>query len=121
MESSGGSFGGRERRRASRYKVNFRARWEGRRAAREATITDLSTCGCFVLTDDLVRRGETIRLDLVLPRGGHVTLWGKVVYQLEEIGFALDFERFRHEEDRKRLEWLVRAEAHRAEKPDVKK
>lgn len=118
MESGGGSYGGRERRRASRYKVNFRARWEGPRASREATVTDLSTCGCFVLTEDLVRKGETVRLELSLPRGGRITLWGRVVYSAEEIGFALDFERFRDEGDRRRLEWLVRAEAHRAGRPD---
>ena len=116
MESSGGQHGGRERRRARRYQVNFRARWEGGWAARAATVTDLSMCGCFVLTDDLVKRGETVRLDLELPRGGHVTLWGRVVYQLDEIGFALDFQRFRNEDDRRRLEWLVRAEAHRNER-----
>ena len=96
-----------------RYRVNLRARWEGRWASREATVTDLSLYGCFVLTDDLVRRGETVRLDILLPRGDQVTLWGLVVYQAEEIGFALDFERFRHEEDRRKLEWLVRAEAHK--------
>ena len=113
MDSAGGPHGGWERRRARRYKVNFRARWEGGRASREATVTDLSLCGCFILTDDLVRKGETVRLDLVLPRGGRITLWGRVVYKVEEIGFALDFQRFEHDEDRRRLEWLVRAEAHR--------
>jgi hypothetical protein len=113
MESSGGSSGGRERRRARRYKVNFRARWEGRWASREANVTDLSTFGCFILTDDLVKTGELVRLELQLPRGGKITLWGAVVYQIEEIGFALNFERFMHEDDRRKLEWLVRAEAHR--------
>src|SRR5688572_10572010 len=112
MQSSGGPHGW-ERRRAERIKVNFRARWEGSRASRDATVTDLSMYGCFVLSDDLVKRGETVKLEMTLPRGGRVTLWGRVVYQAEEIGFALDFERFEHEDDRRRLEWLVRAEAHK--------
>jgi hypothetical protein len=113
MPSSGGPQGW-ERRRAGRIKVNFAARWEGSRAALDATVTDLSMYGCFVLTDDLVKRGETVKLEMTLPRGGRVTLWGRVVYQAEEIGFALDFERFEHEEDRRRLEWLIRAEAHKS-------
>ena len=116
MESSGRSYEGWERRRATRYRVNLQARWEGRWAAREATVTDLSTCGCFVLTDDLVDKGEVVKLELRLPRGGQITLHGWVVYQAEEIGFALDFERYLKDDDRRKLEWLLRAEAHRSEK-----
>ena len=121
MESAGGSFGGRERRRAKRYKVNFQARWEGVWASREATVRDLSACGCFVLTDDLVKTGERVRLELLLPRGGRITIWGSVVYQVSEVGFAFNFEHFPYEEDRKKFDWLVRAEAHRAERPPAKK
>ena len=106
----------RERRRARRFKVTLRARWEGQRAAREATVTDISEYGCFVLDDDLVEKRETVKLELELARGVSITLWGRVVYQAEEIGFALDFERFRNEEDRRRLQWLLRAESHRGEK-----
>ena len=116
MESGEGREAWRERRRAKRYKVNLRARWEGQRAARDAAVTDISEYGCFVLTDDLVERRELVRLEIDLPRGGRITLWGKVVYQAEEIGFALEFDRFKEEEDRRRLEWLLRAEAHRGEK-----
>ena len=121
MESSGGLQKGSERRRARRYKVNFQALWEGVWASREGTVTDLSTCGCFILTDDLVKTGEMVRFELRLPRGGQITLWGNVVYQVEEIGFALNFERFMHEQDRRKLEWLVRAEAHRSAKAPAKK
>jgi hypothetical protein len=113
MESGGESFGGWERRRAKRHHIHLQGRWEGEMAAREATVTDISTCGCFVLTDDLVKRGETVKLEMRLPRGGRITLWGRVVYQVEDIGFALDYQRFEHDDDRKRLEWLVRAEEHR--------
>jgi hypothetical protein len=113
--ASGEPYDGRERRRARRYKVNLHARWEGEWASREATVTDLSDYGCFILTEDLVKVGEMVRLELRLPRGGQITLWGSVVYRVEEIGFALTFSRFLHEDDRKRLEWLVRAEAHRSE------
>ncbi|MET0622109.1 MAG: PilZ domain-containing protein [Pyrinomonadaceae bacterium] len=116
MESSEGWESWRERRRAKRYRVNLRARWEGQRASRDATVTDISEYGCFVLSDDLVERRETVKLVIELPRGGRITLWGTVVYKAEEIGFALNFERFADEDDRRRLEWLLRAEAHRGEK-----
>lgn len=116
MGADEGREGWRERRRSKRYKVNLRARWEGRRAAREATVTDISEHGCFVLDDDLVEKRETVKLEIELARGVGITLWGTVVYQAEEIGFALNFERFGNEEDRRRLLWLLRAEAHREEK-----
>ncbi|MCA1614621.1 MAG: PilZ domain-containing protein [Acidobacteria bacterium] len=116
MERGSGREGWHERRRATRYRVNLRARWEGSRAARDATVTDLSEYGCFVLTDDLVEKRETVRLEIQLPRAGRITLWGTVVYQAEEIGFALNFERFADEADRRKLEWLLRIAAHRSEK-----
>jgi PilZ domain len=115
MERGGVWDGWRERRRAKRYKVNLQARWEGSRAARDATVTDLSEYGCFVLTDDLVEKRETVRLEIELPRVGRITLWGWVVYQAEEIGFALNFQRFGDEDDRRKLEWLLRIAAHRSE------
>ena len=120
MESSGQGQGGRERRRAKRYKVKFHARWEGQWASREATVIDLSMSGCFVLTDDLVKKGETVRLEMSLPRAGQITVWSTVVHQVEEVGFALYFERFMDVDDRKRLEWLVRAAELRFERGRTK-
>ena len=116
METAGGTYGGLERRRAPRYRVNLQARWHGRWASHDATVTDLSVCGCFVLTDDLVERDEVVRLEVRLPRGGWITLHGRVVNQAEEIGFALDFGDCLSEDERRKLEWLVRAEANRLER-----
>jgi hypothetical protein len=114
MTDSGKSFGGAERRRAPRIRVSFRARWEGSWARREGQISDLSTVGCFILTPDLVKPGETVKLEIQLPRG-EIKIEGQVVYKIEDMGFAIEFKEA-SEEDRKRLAWLIRAEAKLAER-----
>jgi hypothetical protein len=108
------NYGGPERRRAERIRVNFRARWEGTWARREGHITDLSYIGCFILTPDLVNAGEPVRLEIQLPKG-EIKLEGRVVYKIEEMGFALEFTSAT-EEDRKHLSWLIRAEARMAQR-----
>jgi hypothetical protein len=111
---SGGVYMGMERRLAERYKVSIRVRWEGSRAQREGTVTDISIAGCFVLTEDIgVERRELIRIELLLP-GGVITLWGSVIYKADEIGFGVRFAPNIPDEERKRLEFLVRAEAVRS-------
>src|SRR5918998_533126 len=113
---AGGVYMGMERRLAERFKVNIRARWEGSRARREGTVTDISTAGCFVLTEDIgVERRELVKLELLLP-GGVITLWGQVVYKADEIGFGVYFAPNIPAEERRRLEFLVKAEAVRSSK-----
>lgn len=114
MTDSNKNHGGRERRRAPRIKVNFAARWEGSWARREGYITDLSAVGCFILTPDLVRPGEPVKLEIQLPKGA-IKIDGQVVYKVEETGFAIEFTSA-PEEDRKRLWWLIRAEAQMAQR-----
>ena len=109
------NYPGPERRRAERIKVNFKARWAGARASRTGDITDLSLTGCFILTPDLVSDGEMIKLAIKLPGGGAIKLEGKVVYKIEEMGFAVHFTNA-SEEDKKQLAWLIRAESWRAQR-----
>lgn len=108
----GSSYNGPERRKVGRVRLNLPCRWEGRRAGTAATVTDLSTAGAFILSDDLVEDGELVRLDLLLPGGG-ITLWGHVVYKAEGIGFGLRFAPYQQEDDRRMLGLLVKAEAWR--------
>ena len=82
---------GAERRQADRVYVRLNARWEGVLARCEGNIVDLSTTGCFVLTADLVKPKELIRVEIQLPTEGWLYLWGEVVYRIEEMGFALRF------------------------------
>ena len=80
-----------ERRRAERVKVALDAHWEGVLAQCSGTVVDLSVTGCFILTPDQVRTKELIRVEMVSPTGGLLYLWGEVVYQVHEMGFALRF------------------------------
>ncbi len=107
---TGGLYTGMERRLTQRIKVNIRARWAGPRARREGTVTDISTAGCFLLTEDLgVEKRDLVKVELLLP-GGVITLWGTIIYKADEIGFGVRFAPNNPEEERRRLEFLVRAE-----------
>lgn len=102
-----------DRRNAERVRVELEARWEGVLTILKGQIVDLSTTGCFILTEDKVSVGELIRLEIQQPRQGSLNLWAEVVYQMTEIGFGVRFTGA-DEAEMKRLEWLVKAELHRA-------
>jgi hypothetical protein len=103
-----------ERRLVERYRVNIRARWAGSRVWREGSVTDISTAGCFLLTEDMgVEKWELVKVELLLP-GGTITLWGHVIYKADEIGFGVRFAPNIPEEERRKLDFLMRAEAARA-------
>lgn len=105
---------GRERRLTERFKVNIRARWEGSRARHDGTVTDLSTAGCFILTEDIgVEKRELIKIELLLP-GGVITLWGQIIYKADEIGFGVRFAPNIPDDERRKLEFLVKAESMRS-------
>lgn len=105
---------GMERRLTQRYKVNIRARWEGTRTRLEGTVTDISTAGCFVLTEDIgVEKWELVKIELLMP-GGVITLWGHVIYKADEIGFGVRFAPNIPEEELRRLHFLVKAESVRS-------
>ena len=101
-----------ERRKAERVSVNLNARWEGVVTQREGTVVDLSPTGCFILTADLVKFGEFIRLEIEQPGRESLIVWGEVVYQIEEMGFGLRFTGATGEEE-KQLAALLKAERHR--------
>jgi hypothetical protein len=80
----------KERRSARRVKVNLPARWEGVLSRENATVTDLSISGCFVLTGGKVEVKDLVWLEIQLP-ARPVTFWAEVVDEASEIGFALRF------------------------------
>ena len=80
-----------ERRKAERVQTQLEASWEGAFSRRDGTIVDISSAGCFILTSDEVRPKELIRLEIQTPTGRRLYLWGEVVYQVHEMGFAVNF------------------------------
>lgn len=80
-----------DRREASRVPVSIDASWEGLMAQCGGLVVDLSEAGCFILTSDRVTAGETVWLEMRPLPGERVRVWGEVVYQVPEMGFALRF------------------------------
>jgi hypothetical protein len=80
-----------ERRKDDRVKIDLKVCWEGALTQLEGAIVDLSTSGCFILSDDRVRIGELIRVVIYPPGCAALYIWGEVVYQIPEMGFAVRF------------------------------
>jgi len=93
-----------ERRRFERVRVDLKVQWEGVLEQKQGTLVDLSVGGCFILTSHLVETRELIRLEIE----GALTIWGEVIYQIEEMGFALRFNAGLDEQQQ--LEELVQAQ-----------
>ncbi len=80
-----------ERRKAPRARVKLAARWEGAMSRENATVTDLSRTGCFVLTGGTVEVKELVWLEIQLTENQAVNFWAEVVDHASDIGFALKF------------------------------
>jgi hypothetical protein len=81
----------KERRSAPRARVKLPARWEGVMSRENATVTDLSRSGCFVLTGGKVEVKELVWVEIQLTDTQAVNFWAEVVDEASEIGFALKF------------------------------
>ncbi|HXD33872.1 MAG TPA: PilZ domain-containing protein [Pyrinomonadaceae bacterium] len=92
-----------DRRQAPRIDVNMPVTWEGAFERCEASITSLSLNGCFVLSGGRVNPKELVRLEIQLPNDDPVNVWGEVVDQAYEIGFAAKFTSPSDDEDQARL------------------
>jgi hypothetical protein len=79
--------------------VNLPARWEGVLSRENATVTDLSRNGCFVLTGGKVEVKELVWLEIKLTETQAVNFWAEVVDEASEIGFALKFNSSSPEDD----------------------
>ena len=92
----------KDRRSAPRVRVKLSARWEGVLSREEATITDLSRNGCFVLSGGKIEHKELIWIEISLPNEEPVSFWAEVVDAAPEIGFAVRFNSS-SDEDNERL------------------
>lgn len=80
-----------DRRSAPRVRVKLPARWEGVVSRENATVTDLSRSGCFVLSGGKVEVKELVWLEIQLNAEQAINFWAEVVDEASEIGFALKF------------------------------
>ena len=63
----------------------------GVHAREDATVTDISRNGCFVLSGGKVEVKELVSLEIQLSNVQTVNFWGEVVSEAMEIGFAVRF------------------------------
>ena len=96
-----------QRRRVPRVSVNLPARWEGVLEKHEGDIVSLSVEGCFVLSGGKVEPGELIRLEIDVPDDEPIYVWGEVVDEADEIGFAVRFTASDDEADLARLAGFI--------------
>jgi hypothetical protein len=103
------TYTGPERRESQRYEVSLRARWGGGEwAGREGVVTSLSADGCFVMSEGAVAEGELVQVQVELPGGESLPLWGSVIHRVEGEGFAIRFSHFSQGGARERLKALLR-------------
>ena len=96
---------GAEKRRHPRARVSFPVDWgETPSCAHAGRLTSLSVGGCFVQTKQEARQGSVVFLRLlVAPEARNVlegVLMGRVVYNLEGVGFGLQFVKLKPEDER---------------------
>lgn len=104
-----------ERRHQGRVQAYIDVLWEGASGKYEARTGDIHTAGCFIDSIGEVAVGEVVRFKLRLPNEDWIELKGVVVYKYPNAGFGVRFLSISSEADRKRLAWLVKAEAYRAQ------
>lgn len=80
-----------ERRTAPRASANIAVKWEGIVGSDSGTVSDLSVDGCFILCSGRVMAHEQVKLEFNFPDFKSLPFFGEVVYQLDEIGFAVQF------------------------------
>jgi PilZ domain-containing protein len=100
----------RERRRSERKQVLLEAKWESMSRTHEARVDDVSLGGCFVNTFGRVELHETVNLQILLPSGEWLPLWGEVASYQPGVGFGLAFTSLSEEEVEVVKELMLTAE-----------
>jgi PilZ domain-containing protein len=80
-----------ERRKSERIHADLNARWETTSGVHEGTIINCSVGGCFVQAQVEEPGSEPIKVEIQLPNGRCIQLWGDVAYYLPTMGFGLHF------------------------------
>jgi hypothetical protein len=80
-----------ERRRHERINIYLKARWEGLLGSYDGTLSDISTGGCFILSESPTTLRELIRLEIQLHTGEWLKVWGEVTNQFTGVGFGVRY------------------------------
>ena len=89
-----------EHRRTPRTSLILDVQWVTNGTVEPGTISDISLTGCFILAGGAARLNEPVWIHIKMPYGEQAGLFGEVIYQLPEIGFAVQFVKFGDEETR---------------------
>lgn len=104
-----------ERRREDRVPAIIDVIWENDFARYHARTSDLTVSGCFIDTVGQATLGEKIKAKLRLPTAEWIEIEGEVAYASPPSGLGVRFTSM-SDADRKKLEWLVKAEDYKTKK-----
>ena len=77
-------------------------------------VTDLSTGGCFVMSDVGVSEGDLVKLRFDILGHGDLTVWGNVVFRVKDTGFGVRFAAFSQGGARDKLAAILEEESRRS-------
>ena len=80
-----------ERRRQKRYDARISVDWENPKGRSSASVSDINTDGCFLLSSGAVSDGQIVKVYFPLSNGKKAQFWGKIVNHVFDIGFAVKF------------------------------
>jgi hypothetical protein len=80
-----------ERRKVERFPMLLPVRWETPSGVYSGVILNGSAGGCFVQTHTEDPGDDPLRMEIQLPGGERLSLWGEVTYYLPTEGFGLQF------------------------------
>ena len=96
-----------ERRTDERIPMSVPVRWETPSGVHRGVVLNGSAGGCFVETHGEDPGDEPLRLELQMPDGGRLQLWGEVAYYLPTMGFGLQFVDAPGDGDLRNEAWLA--------------
>ena len=80
-----------EKRAHQRVETILTVHWDGSTTNTEVRVSDLSVGGCFVDTVTEAFKGETVKLQILLPTNEWLELQGVVMHHHPRFGFGLRF------------------------------
>ena len=96
-----------DRRKEERIPMSLPVRWETPSGVHNGILLNGSAGGCFVETRGEDPGDEPLRLEVQMPDGERLHLWGEVMYYLPTVGFGLQFVALPSDGDLRNEAWLA--------------